>query len=118
MVHLFDAVGFVGVFDRGHQPVDDADQQDAGEEARHGDNRAEMRSPLRREGGVGLLEQFDERDVDHHAARQSQRERQQPFVGSFGEECDGASDARRKTCAERQQQGDQDIGFFHTIIYY
>ena len=47
-------------------------------------------------------------------ARQAQRERQQPFVGAFGEKGDGAADARRKTRAERQQQGDQDIGFFHT----
>ena len=56
MVHLFDAVGFVGVFDRGHQPVDDADQQDAGRRSRP---VTTVPAPHSAEAGVGLLEQFD-----------------------------------------------------------
>ena len=39
-LQLFDHMGFVRVLDRRHQPVDDADQEDAGEETRHGDRRA------------------------------------------------------------------------------
>lgn len=93
MVHLLDSVCFVGVLDRGDQPVDDADQQNAREETRHGDDHARVCAPFGREGRVCLLEQLDERDVDHHAAREAQRERKQPFVGAFGEEGDRAADA-------------------------
>ena len=114
MVHLLDSVCFVGILDRGDQPVDDADQQNAREETRHGDDHARVCAPFGREGRVCLLEQLDERDVDHHAAREAQRERKQPFVGAFGEEGDRAADARGEARAECQQQGDEDIVFFHT----
>ena len=113
MVHLLDAVGFVGVLERGNQPVDNADQQDAREETRHGDDRARMSAPFGREGRIRLLEQLHERDVNHHAARQAQRERQQSLVGAFGEEGDGAADARCEARAERQQQGNKYVVFFH-----
>ena len=92
----------------------DADQQNAREETRHGDDHARVCAPFGREGRVCLLEQLDERDVDHHAAREAQRERKQPFVGAFSEEGDRAADARGEARAECQQQGDEDIVFFHT----
>ena len=108
-VHLLDHVGLVGILERGNQPVDDADEQDAREEADHGDDYPRMRAPLLRKSYLRLLEQLDERDVDHHAARQSERERQQPLVGAAGEKGDRAADAGGQTCSERQQQRDEDI---------
>ena len=68
-----------------------------------------MRAPLLRKSYLRLLEQLDERDVDHHAARQSERERQQPLVGAAGEKGDRAADAGGQTGSERQQQRDEDI---------
>ena len=103
VVHLLDHVGLVRILERGDQPVDDADQEDAGEETRHGDRRARADAPFGREREVRLLEQFDERDVDHHAARETERERQQPLVGAACEKGDGAADACRQTGSERQQ---------------
>ena len=114
LVHLLDHVCLVGVFERGDEPVDDADEQYPGEEAGDGDDNPRLCAPFVREGGVRLLEQLDERYVDHHAARQAQRERQQPLVGAAGKESDGAADAGGQSGAQRQQQGYEDI-VFHRV---
>ena len=64
---------------------------------------------------MGLLEELDERDVDHHAAGESEREGEQTLVGSFGEEGDGASDSGCETGSEGQQQGCEYVVFFHRV---
>ena len=52
-----------------------------------------------------LLEQFDERNVDHHAARQSQRERKQSLVGTVSEKGYCAADTGCQAGAEGEHQG-------------
>ena len=103
-VHLLDRVHLVRILERGHQPVDDADQQDAAEKA--GDRRRDAcrGAPLGREQRLRFGEQLDERDVDHHAGRKTQRKREETYVGAVREKRDGAADTGRETGQQRQQQ--------------
>ena len=113
VVHLLDEVRLVGVLERGDQAVDQTDQQDAGEETRHGDHTAEARAPFGREGDLRLVEELDQRDVDHHSARESEREGEQAFVRTPGQKGDGASDSGGQTGAERQQQREEYLVTLH-----
>ena len=108
-VHLLDAVGLVGILDRGHEPVDDADQEDAPEERDDAENHADPLAPRGRERLAGLAEQLDERHVNHHAARQTQRKGEQTLVGPPGQKRHGAADARSQAGSEREQKRNEKL---------
>ena len=102
------------IFNRRHEPVDDTDQQHAGEK---GNDRKKMpHTPIPNLGKrlQGLHEQLDERNVNHHPARKPERKREQPFIGVLSKKGDGAADAGRQTGAERQQKRDDQM-LFHRI---
>ena len=89
-------------------------REDSCEETQDGDRAAEPRAPFGGEGDVGLLEELDERDVDHHAAGESEREGEQPFVGPLGQEGDGASDSGCETGSEVRSRG-ASISYFSMV---
>ena len=98
-------MGFVRVLDRRHQPVDDADQQYAAEKGQGRNTHPGLGSVDGSDSLPCLLEQFDERNVDHHAARQSQRERKQSLVGTVSEKGYCAADTGCQAGAKGEHQG-------------
>jgi hypothetical protein len=103
---IFLQVGDVRILHIGDQAVDAEDEEHTAEEADHGD-------PVAAPAAVHLVQHLgrfgkhlDERDVDHHARRETERGREDSLVAVAGEEGDQAADAGREAGDGREREGD------------
>jgi hypothetical protein len=65
-----------------------------------------------------LVEDLDERDIEHHAGREAGGDGQEPVIGALGGEGDQAADARGHAGEQRQAQRVYDVLRIHVKILH
>ncbi len=108
-LQILDPLQLVGVLDVGDELVDEGDEGNAAEKGDDGEPVARLHPVGGDEGGLGLDEDLDQGDVDHHTGGKAEGEGEELGVGLFREKGNGAADAGRKSGEEGQAKGEEDI---------